>query len=313
MMPIAAGLYTYTWNSNWAKLPDEIKTGYTHGVVVDEKGLIHIFNQSPHAVLTFDAEGNFIGTWDEFPNQRFLGAHGMTLMDEDGEQFLWLTDQNTCEVVKTTLDGQTVLNIDRPKHPTYTGGGKYSPTWAVQSPVDGIIFVADGYGSGFVNRYDKSGQYIDSFDGSAGSHGDRKFACPHGVYITTRPTATGTTDPVLYVTDRGNSRVQVFDLNCRFIKAFHQEHPCCFTEHNGDLIVPDLHAAGMIYDDKDELVATIGQNMDILSQHDWPNVPHEMRVDGKFNSPHGGVADPDGNIYIVEWIKEGRITKLTRQ
>lgn len=319
--------HTYTWNSNWAKLPDGISTGYTHGVVIDAEGLVHVFNQSPHALLSFDPQGNFIRTWPK--SDRFLGAHGMTLVTEGGnaggtrtageaegaqgsagEQFLWLTDQKSCEVVKTTLDGETVLSIGRPQHPSYDGpNAKYAPTWAAASPVDGTVFVADGYGSGFVSRYDRDGHYIDSFDGSDGAG---RFKCPHGIWIGTRPSATGTNDPVLYVTDRGNARVQVFDLQGRFIKVFDQRCPCCFDQFNGGLLVPDLHAAVAIYDEQDQIIVTLGENRQIVDEHGWPNVPHAMQVAGKFNSPHGGAFDAEGNIYIVEWIEDGRVTKLTR-
>ncbi|MEX0655577.1 MAG: hypothetical protein WD534_14690 [Phycisphaeraceae bacterium] len=309
---LATGSETYAWNSNWAKLPDGVQLGYTHGVAVDRQGLVHVFNQSRHGVLTFDGDGNFVRTWAEFPSDRFLGAHGLTLVDHDGVEHLWLTDQNSGEVVKTTLAGETVLSIDKPDHPAYAEGGNYVPTWAAESPTNGDIYVADGYGSSLVHRYDRTGQYLVTLDGSTGGG---RFACPHAVWIGARPQATGVDAPVLYVTDRGNSRVQVYHLDGRFIKAFEQQHPCCFDQHaDGRLLVPDLHAFINIYDERDQLVAEhLGDNRTIVGKHGWPNVPHAMREPGKFNSPHGGCFDRAGNIYIVEWIEDGRITKLTRQ
>ncbi|MFA9480347.1 hypothetical protein ACERK3_18915 [Phycisphaerales bacterium AB-hyl4] len=303
---------TYSWNSQWAKVPDGVNLGYTHGVAVDREGLVHVFNQSAHALLTFDADGNFVRMWDAFPSDRFLGAHGLTLVQSDGEEFLWLTDQTSGEVVKTTLTGETVLSIDKPEHQAYAEGGNYSPTWASESPTNGDVYVADGYGSWLVHHYDKSGQYLDTLDGSSGAGA---FKCPHAVWIGTRTAATGTDDPVLYVTDRGNSRVQVFGLDGSFIKAFDQQHPCCFDQHaDGTLLVPDLHGFINLYDGRDELVAEhIGDNREIVGKHGWPNVPDEMRVAGRFNSPHGGCFDGEGNIYIVEWVADGRITKLTRE
>lgn len=309
-MEIKKGGTTWEWNSNWAQVPGDIKLGYTHGVVVDQQGLVHIFNQSRHAVLTFEPDGKFVGAWDEFPSDRFLGAHGMTLVDEGGEEFLWLTDQKSSEVVKTTLDGQTVMKLDRPA--SYAGDARYTPTWAAQAP-DGRIFVADGYGSGFVNVYDKAGRFLASFDGSEGGG---KFNCPHGVWIGVREAATGLSEPVLYVTDRGNSRVQVYDLEANFIKSSYQDHPCCFSQGPGGLLlVPDLDAFINIYDENDDLlVGQLGSNLYAVARHQgWPNLPHDQRVEGKFNSPHGGTFDAEGNIYIVEWIEDGRITKLTKK
>lgn len=312
-MQITRGSYTFEWNSHWAQIPSNIKLGYTHGVVVDRAGSVYVFNQSEHGVLKFDPDGKFLGTWKEFPSKRFLGAHGMTLIEENGAEYLWLTDQHSCEVVKTTLDGETVLNIERPGSDSpYKSDSKYSPTWATQSPVDGAIYVGDGYGSSYINVYDKAGTYLESWDGAKGLG---RFACPHGLSIFARKQATGHDGPVLYVTDRGNSRVQVLDLQGKFIKAFYQDHPCCFSQSaTGELLVPDLFAFINIYDGHDYPVAPkLGDNQHAIVSHDgWPNVPSGKIEDGKFNSPHGGTFDAHGNIYIVEWIETGRITKLTR-
>ncbi|MEX0886899.1 MAG: hypothetical protein WD009_10720 [Phycisphaeraceae bacterium] len=301
--------HVYRFDDTWAKLPRHIQPGYTHGVTVDRQGRVIVFNQSPHGVLMFDGEGRFIKTWDAMPSERFVGAHGLTRVEQGGEEYLWLTDQTSTEVVKTTLDGETVLSIEKPDHPAYAEG-KYIPTWATESPVDGTIYVADGYGQGLIHRYDRDGRYIDSLDGTTGAG---RFKCPHGIWIGARPAATGRDEPVLYVTDRGNGRVQVFGLDGTFIKSFDQKHPCCFDEHDGELLVPDLHAFVNIYDERDELVAEhLGDNREIVGQHGWPNVPGEHLQPGRFNSPHGGCFDRQGNIYIVEWISHGRIIKLTR-
>jgi hypothetical protein len=308
-MQLTKGDFTWDWNSQWAKLPDAIQLGYTHGVAVDRRGLVYVFNQSPHAVVTFEPDGTFAGAWDQFPSDRFCGAHGLTLVDEGGEQFFWLTDQHSGEVAKTTLDGRTVLRLDRPAG--YTADDKYSPTWAAQAP-DGRVFVADGYGSSRVSVYNKAGRFLSTFDGSADGP---RFDCPHGLWIGRRPAATGRDEPLLYITDRGNSRVRVYDLDANFIKSFYQDHPCCFdASADGLLLVPDLQAFVNLYDQHDHPAATkIGDGqLEVVGRHGWPNVPHDMRRDGRFNSPHGGCFDAQGNIYIVEWIQDGRITKLTR-
>ncbi len=309
-MQIGSGAHTYTWHGDWAQLPGDIQLGYTHGVAVAKDGRVFVFNQSPHAVVIFNPDGSFAGTWEGMPSNRFLGAHGLTLIDEGGEQFLWLTDQRSGEVVKTTLDGATVQSIEKPDAGVYAAeDAKYSPTWVAQSPEDGTIYVADGYGSGVINRYDRTGGYLDTMTGEDGAG---RFACPHGVWIGERKQATGRDEPVLYVTDRGNGRIQVFDLAGAFIKSFEQQHPCSFDEHDGLLLCPDLHAFVRLYDAQDQVAAELGDNRDIVGEHGWPNVPHDLRQPGKFNSPHGGCFDADGNIFVVEWISDGRITKLEK-
>jgi DNA-binding beta-propeller fold protein YncE len=311
MTEVAADSFRYTWDSNWAKVPAHIAVGRTHGVVVDAQDRVHVFNQSKHGVLTFDPEGNFIGTWAQFPSDRFLGAHGMTLVTEGDQQFLWLTDERSGEVVKTTLDGQTVMNLARPAVGVYEKlDAKYSPTWVAVSPVDGTIYVADGYGSGYISRYDKTGKYIDSFNGSQGEAG--AFNCPHGVWIGVRQAATGLAEPVLYVTDRANHRIQVFDLKLNYVKSFYMEFPCAFAPHpdGKTMVVPDLFGAVTVLDEHDAVVGHLGEQRDVVKQEGWPDLPAEKIVAGKFNSPHGAVVDRQGNIYVVEWIAGGRITRL---
>lgn len=310
---VTAGSCQFEWNSHWAQLPAHIRPGYTHGVAVDRNGFVHVFNQSDHAVLKFAPDGRFAGTWKEFPSARFHGAHGLTWVCEGNTEYLWLTDQTSGEVVKTTLDGETVLSLARPVSGVYADAQtKYSPTWVAQSPVDGTIFVADGYGAGLINRYDARGRYLNSWDGTTGLG---RFRCPHAVWIGARPQATGRAEPVLYVTDRGHSRIQVFDLAGNYLKSFYQDHPCCFAQSlTGELVVADLYAFVNLYDERDQPVAPrLGDNhAAIVCHHGWPNVPADQILDGKFNSPHGATFDAAGNLYVVEWLATGRITKLTR-
>src|SRR5215210_5306807 len=126
-MRIGSGEQTYEWIENWARTPENESSranGRTHGVVVSEAGQVIVFHQANPAVLVFDAHGKLQAAWGD----RFEGAHGMTLVKDGDTEYLWLTDQNTGEVVKTTLDGQTVMHIHRPGLPTYTAGN-YAPTW----------------------------------------------------------------------------------------------------------------------------------------------------------------------------------------
>jgi len=118
---------------------------------------------------------------------------------------------------------------------------------------------------------------------------------------------------VIYVTDRANHRVEVFDLNWNFVKSFLQLFPCCFDMGPaGELLVPDAFAYIQIYDEKDQPIETLGENIAVVNTKGWPDFDPKAVGDGKFNSPHGGCFDAEGNIYIVEWIVGGRITKLTK-
>jgi hypothetical protein len=77
------------------------------------------------------------------------------------------------------------------------------------------------------------------------------------------------------------------------------------------LIVPELVAGITVLDAGDRLIGRLGFQSGADSLHGWPN-NREWVQEGKFNSPHSATADAEGNIYVVEWITGGRITKLER-
>jgi hypothetical protein len=102
----------------------------------------------------------------------------LTKIVENGEEYLWLTDQESREVAKVTLDGETVQSIGQPPHKAYEEGGEYIPTWAAQNPENGEVWVANGYGCSLVHRFSREGEYLATIDGSEGAG---RFLRPHGI------------------------------------------------------------------------------------------------------------------------------------
>ena len=309
-MRIGTGAHTYEWIDNWARIPETEsgrENGRTHGVVVTGAGTVLVFHQAKPAVLIFDKDGTLLDAWGD----RFPGAHGMTLTKEDGAEYLWLTDQHSAEVVKTTLDGTTVMNLQRPDIPLYKDG-TYSHTWVAVNEErhggNGDIWVTDGYGMGYVHRFDRTGRYLHSIHGMEGGPG--AFQCPHAISIDTR---RGKQE--LYVADRGNRRFQVYDLDGHFKRSFGADFlssPCGCITHRDLLMVPELNARLAVLNDRDELVCYLGENEAVCTSPGWPDFRGEMLMDGKFNSTHAMAADGHGNLYVVEWIIGGRVTKLEK-
>ena len=298
----------YTWSEHWVRIPQTFTgqvDGRTHGIAITQQGQVVLFHQADPAVVIYSPEGDFIDAWGD----RFPGAHGLTLVNENGEDFLWLADSKTGEVVKTTLDGRAVLTIQRPALSIYDNG-KYAPTWVAvheeRHGGNGDIWVTDGYGTSYIHCYDKAGHYIDSINGSEGGAG--AFKCPHSIFMDTRKA-----QPELYIADRGNRRVQVYDVEGNYLRAFGADFltsPCAFAVSGERLIIPELRARVAILDGQDRLLGYLGENEAVCELPSWPNHPTELIDAGKFNSPHGVAADTQGNIYITEWIIGGRITKL---
>ena len=325
-MRIGSGDNTYEWTGNWAKIPntESARTGWAHhGVVVTDAGNIIAYHQGDPTVLVFDSEGNLRSSWDSGLTE----AHGITLVKEGGTEYLWMADNGrkraanlgygypegstpvSGRAVKTTLDGRNLMSLKGPELSIYREGD-YMPTSVAVNEErhggNGDVWVADGYGQSYVHRYDKAGNYMSSINGEEGEAG--AFNCPHGIFVDRRRG-----EPELYVADRTNRRVQVYDLDGVFKRSFGSEFlssPSGFVTDGDLLIVAELRARLAVLDGEDSLVCYLGDNEEVATIDGWPNVPSEHIEPGKFNSPHGIAVDGEGNLFVAEWLIGGRITKL---
>jgi hypothetical protein len=307
-MRIGSGEHTFEWIENWAVIPDTPGSradGRTHGVVVTREGYVVVFHLGNPAILIFDAQGSLIDAWGD----RFPGAHGLTLVEEAGNEYLWLSDYKSGEVVKTTLKGETVLSLPYPDLQGYNDP-KYAPTWVTvfeeRFGGSGDIWVADGYGAGYVHRYDRRGNYHSSIDGTTGAG---RFRHPHGLYMDTRKS-----DPELYIADRMNRRIQVYDAEGKFKRAVSdavETSACAFIPYGELTLIPEApyRARLTVLDPDDRVVATLGENDQVCARPGFPN-DRALVEPGRFVTPHSVATDATGNIYVVEWITGGRITKL---
>jgi hypothetical protein len=301
---MGAGAHTYEWVEDWAKLPKDKQFGYTHGVIEDSQGRIFIHNQGKDAVAIFDAEGNFMSSWGE---AYAPGAHGMHYSKEAEGEFLYLAPTGLHKVCKTTLDGEVVFELDYPKDSgAYEDAAQYVPTNIATAP-NGDFYVADGYGQSWIHHYNAKAEHIRSWGGKGVEPG--KMNCPHGIHVDTRGEA-----PVLVVADRGNVRLQYFTLDGEHIKFVNEGflHPCHFRQQGKDLLIPDLYGRVSIIGEDDAVITHLGENPEVQKAEGYPNLPHEQRKSGLFISPHDAMWDSQGNIYVVEWINDGRVTKLRK-
>ena len=336
-MRVGDGEHTYEWIDDWAKIPDteSARDGWAHhGVAVTAAGNIIASHPGTSELLEFNPNGDLLRS----SPTGLTECHGICLVNEGGTEYLWIADTgskqhkietnggyeyqpnaNEPRVVKTTLDGKIVATIGRPDLPAYESG-KYTPTWVAVNEErfggNGDVWVGDGYGSSFVHRYDKSGNYIASINGEEGEAGP--FASPHTIWIDSRKS-----EPELYIADRSNGRVQVYDVEGNYKKVFGSEwfrSPTGFATHGDLMVIIELHANIALVDADDNLVAQIGTNRAVCDVEGWPNVRNErgetirnnLLEAGKLNSPHGVAMDDAGNIYVSEWLVGGRYTKLAK-
>lgn len=297
--------HTYEVVDGWGKLPGTVEYGYTHGVCEDSQGRVYIHNQSDHAMMIFDPDGEYIDAWGAAFSK---GAHGLSIHKEDGGEFLYLADIARHIVVKTTLNGEVVWTIECPMDSkVYAKPEEFVPT-NVAIADNGDFYVADGYGKSYVHQYNAKAEYIRTWGGPGKENG--QLNCPHGIWIDTRGEK-----PLVLVADRANARLQWFTLDGEFVKLADKDllHPCHFSQRNGQILIPDLFGRVTIFDDNNNLVCHLGITPGVKQKEGYPNLPHEQRIPGKFISPHSAMWDSQGNIYVVEWISDGRVTKLQRK
>jgi hypothetical protein len=303
-----SGEHIYEVHHDWLTPPENIMWGDTHGLAVDQHGQIyvaHTVNQSSvgsDAVLVFDRHGKFQRSWGaEFRN----GAHGLDIRKEGTEEFLYHCDINRCLIVKTDLNGKVLWEKGVPKEPgVYNEKTPWKPTNVAFAP-NGDFFVGDGYGSSYIHRYTKDGDYVSLVCGPGSEPG--QVNCPHGLWVDSRG---GT--PKLAVADRGNRRIQYLTLEGKHIGFVKDgmRMPCHmhFNDRN-EMLVPDLQSVVTILD-KDNQVITQLCDGDPSKLRD---APRSSFIPGKFVHPHSAVwINHHGDIVVAEWVPIGRVTLLKR-
>ena len=261
-------------------------------------------------MVVFDAKGKFVTSW----GPEFMGgAHGLHIHKEGRDEFLYLCDTKRGVVVKTTLKGEQVWSIGYPEQSdAYKPGAdgkkiKYSPTNLAIAP-NGDIYVGDGYGSSYINQYNSKGEYIRTFGGLGKEAGQTELPARHHRGYARRQ------DPVLTVADRGNNRIQRFTLDGKhidFVDGTNQ--PCHFSYFkNGDTVVPDLGARVTLLDKNNKVIEHLGDDSRQRVAKTTRKMTRDNFTPGKFVAPHGACFDHAGNIFVVEWVEVGRVTKLRK-
>jgi hypothetical protein len=293
-------------------LPRTIKYGNTHGVCEDSQGniyvhhTVHATSESLDTMVVFDHKGKFIRSWGR---QFRGGAHGLTIRKEGSDEFLYLCDFQHGIVTKRALKGEEVFTLGYPAEseaykPKNSGLViPYRPTNVAIAP-NGDIYVGDGYGSSFINQYNQKAEFIRTRERGRSTRLPTRSVGRHAWRA-----------PLLVVTDRGNDRLQRFTLDGKHVDSIlgTSKMPCYLHERDGDVVIADLLSKVIILDRKNSVVASLGEGE--YSNGDWSTVRNQAPgtfAPGRFVCPHGACFDHEGNIFVVEWVETGRVTKLRR-
>jgi DNA-binding beta-propeller fold protein YncE len=303
---LGSGDNRYEAIHDWAQPPKSMKFGNTHGVCEDAQGRIYIKqtvgagSESADAIAVFDADGKFISSWGK---EYKGGAHGLHIRKEGSDEYLYLCDCVRGVWAKTDLKGNVVYTRTAPMEcGKYENPSEFKPTNVAIAP-SGEIFVADGYGKSWIHIYNGKGEYQSTFGGPGKDAG--QVSCPHGLMVDTRGAK-----PELVVADRSNRRLQYFSLDGKHLRFVTDElrSPCHFHERDGVLLIPDLEARVTLFNKDNKLIAHLGDGTNFALR----DKPREQFVPGKFVAPHSAIFDRKGDIYVVEWVEVGRVTKLKR-
>lgn len=287
---LGEGDHQYRVNKDWAKLPDGWELLDVAAVGVDSKDQIYVFNRGAHPMVVFDRDGNFLRSWGEGLFER---AHGLHIGPDD---MLYCTDDGDHTVRKCTPEGKVLLEIGIPGEPAPFMSGEpfHRCTHTALSP-NNEIFVSDGYGNARVHKYSPDGKLLMSWGEPGTDPG--QFNIVHNIVADD--------DGWVYVADRENHRVQVFDSNGKYEAQWNNLHrPCglymprgrcqnCIIGELGPAMavnryVPNLGPRLSIVTNEGQLVARLGGR------------EGEGLEPGKFLAPHGITVDSRGDIYVGE-------------
>ncbi len=283
---LGTGEHRYRVVENFAKLPDGWQLTDVASVAVDSKDRVYVFNRGAHPMVVLDREGNFLRSWGE---GLFCRAHGLHI---DANDNLYCTDDGDHTVRKCTTDGKVLLTIGIPAKPAPFMSGEpfHRCTHTALSPKGEI------YGNARVHKYTPDGKLIKSWGEPGTDPG--QFNIVHNI-------ATDA-DGWVYVADRENHRVQVFNGEGKYETQWNNLHRpcalcCCGGGKNPTFVIGEL-GPGMAVNRKVpnlgprlSIVDAKGKRIARLGGEEGPGV-----ASGKFLAPHGIALDSKGDIYVGE-------------
>ena len=286
---VGAGDYRYAVKEGWGELPEDWSFKEVSAVAADKNDNVYVFNRGLHPMIVFDREGNFLRSWGEGV---FKNPHGLFYAPDDT---LYCTDDGDHTVRKFTLDGKLLMQIGTPGKPAPLMSGEpfHRCTHTALTP-SGDLLISDGYGNARVHKYTPDGRHVMSWGEPGTDPG--QFNLVHNVCCDP--------DGWVYVVDRENHRVQVFDVNGKYAAQFNNLHrpnglaispgrnPVCYIGEIGpampvNIKTPNLGARISIVTHEGKPLARLGDR--------WPGYQP-----GQFMAPHGLTVDSRGDIYVGE-------------
>ena len=226
----------YQMIEDWITGPEDI--GGVSGVTTDDEGNIYAFRRNANNVWNLDAAGKLVKEWGQ---DIAIWTHSIRV---DHEGYIWTVDGQGHQIKKWSPDASELLMTLGEYDVAGDGPDTFNRPTDVAVASNGDFFVSDGYINTRVAKFDKSGEFIKDWGGGGTAPG--QFDTVHSITIDSR-------DRVL-VADRGNSRVQIFDLEGNFLEQWtHLGTPYALflTEDDRLFIADGVNAKVWIADARD--------------------------------------------------------------
>ncbi|MEE9255150.1 MAG: peptidyl-alpha-hydroxyglycine alpha-amidating lyase family protein [Pseudomonadales bacterium] len=289
----------------WERLPEGWSFVEVAGVATDSRDRVYAFNRGEHPMIVFDADGNFVDAWGEGV---FTNPHGIYIGPDDR---IYCADNFDHTVRIFEPDGTLLQTLGEKDDPSDTGfvpgenavehgGGPFNRVTNIALSADGDLYIADGYGNARVHKFSAEGEWLFSW-GEPGE-GPGEFHLPHAIAVSE--------DGLVYVADRENSRIQVFNASGEYVTEWtHVTRPDdLYIDAAQNLFVAELgeiagkapgteipphapHARVSILDLDGEVQTRFGGKDPVLP--------------GNFFAPHGIWSDSRGDLYVSEVVYSG--------
>lgn len=280
-------------NSNFYPVND------CHEMVQDSQGrILMLTNHTKNNVIVYDKSGKLLEVWGtDYP-----GAHGLTLNVENGEDVLYIADNNRHEVIKTTIKGEVLQVFEYPKESgKYKTKESYVPTETAIAP-NGDVYIADGYGEQYIMHYNAKGELLNVFGGRGQE--DHLFNNAHGICIDTRDAAS----PCLLITARQQNKLKRFSLDGEYLSTIDLPgaYICRPVIHGTDIYLATIWSGDgsegtgfiSILNAQNELVSAPGGCNPVYEEGKLNPMYQALNV---FHHPHDVCVDDDENLYVAQW------------
>ena len=297
---LGSGAYTYEEIADWAQLPNGWHFIDAVDVVVDSQNRVYVFNRGSHPIVVLERDGSFVTSWG---GGLFTRPHGLTLTsDQEHGEVLYCVDDDGHWIGKFSLDGELLTSIGTRDQGTPRRSGRpfNRPTKVAVEPETTELYISDGYGNAKIHKYSPDGRYLFSWGDYGTDVGTFNF--PHSI-------CTDSTGKV-YVADRENHRIQIFDSQGTYLTQWNNLHRPCGLHIENDIVYigqlpthldvnegdPNLGASVSIHNLEGDCLSRLG---DVLAGE----------KPGQFTSPHGIAVDSYGDLYVgeVAWSAYGRM------